>query len=205
MRLLVTAGPTREPVDPVRFLSNRSTGAMGLAIARAALRRGHEVVLVLGPVALRPPRGARVIAVETAREMRAAVMRELAGCDLLVFAAAVADFRPAKPSRRKIKRGEMRPIRLVENPDIAAEAGRRRGRRPMVIFALETGAGVRNALDKVRRKNADLCVLNAPEAIGARTARFRLVHRNGTIRDLGRTTKESVAAEVLRSARPGGG
>jgi len=121
VRILVTAGPTREPLDPVRFLSNRSTGAMGFALAREALRRGHEVTLVLGPVEASPPEGAEVVRVETALEMRDAVIEHLPRADAVLCAAAVADYRPVALSEKKIKRGGRKTIDLAENPDIAAE------------------------------------------------------------------------------------
>ncbi|MGQ0613713.1 MAG: phosphopantothenoylcysteine decarboxylase domain-containing protein [Planctomycetaceae bacterium] len=197
MRVLVTAGPTREPIDPVRYLSNRSTGAMGFALAREALRRGHAVSLVLGPVAGAAPQGADVTAVETAREMLAAALAELPRCDAIVCAAAVSDVRPAEASVRKIKRGALRRIDLVENPDVAQELGARRGKRPVAIFALETGEGETEARAKLVRKNADLCVLNGPEAIGAARARFRLLPRTGGVRDLGTIDKASLAAALF--------
>ncbi len=197
MRVLVTAGPTREPIDPVRFFSNRSTGGMGFALAREALRRGHAVSLVLGPVAGAPPAGADLVAVQTAREMLAAALAELPRCDAIVCAAAVADVRPAEESDRKIKRGALRRIAFVENPDIARELGARRGTRPMAIFALETGAGEAEAIAKLERKHADWCVLNGPEAIGAAQARFRLLAKQGGVRDLGTIDKAALAAALF--------
>lgn len=197
MRILLTAGPTREPIDPVRFLSNASTGVMGIEIARAALARGHAVALVLGPGTAEPPPGAETARVGTALEMRAAVLRRLPRCDAIVCAAAVSDYRPRTPRSRKAKRGTLRSIALVENPDIAAEAGARRGARPLAIFALETDDAVGNARRKLERKNADLCVLNAPEAIGAARARFRFVFRDGTVRPLGRIAKRDLARRLL--------
>jgi phosphopantothenoylcysteine decarboxylase/phosphopantothenate--cysteine ligase len=197
LRLLLTAGPTREPIDPVRFLSNRSTGAMGVAIAEEALRRGHAVLLVLGPGTVPPPAGARVIPVETALEMRDAVLGRMDECDALICAAAVCDYRAARTSASKIERGSLRTLDLVENPDVAAEAGARRGGRPFAIFALETGEGVERAKRKLAKKNADLCVLNSPEAIGAGEAEFRLVLRSGEVRPLGRIGKPALARALL--------
>jgi len=197
VRVLVTAGPTREPLDPVRYLSNRSTGAMGFALAREAMRRGHDVTLVLGPVEAPPPDGAEVVMVETALEMRDAVIEHLPQVDVVFCAAAVADYRPVALSDRKIKRGGRKSIELAENPDIAAEVGARRGEKPCVIFALETDDGEANARKKLVTKNATLCVLNAPAAIGAAEAEFTIVRGEGPARPLGRLTKDALAAAVF--------
>lgn len=197
MRILVTAGPTREPIDPVRFLSNRSTGAMGLALAQAALARGHEVLLVLGPSQRQPPVGAEVYGVETTAEMLDAVLEFMPDCDAFIFSAAVCDHRPKQGSPRKLKRGELRTIELVENPDIAAEVGARRGDRPSAVFALETDDGPGNAAKKLEKKNADICVLNSPAAIGSDDADFTLVWRDGRTRRLGEISKAELAGLLL--------
>ena len=160
--VLVAAGPTRERIDPVRFISNRSTGAFGYEIAREAIRRGMRAVLVSGPTELVPPRGARLVRVESALEMRRAVMKELPAADFVVMAAAVCDWRLRKsPARSKIKRhgGRMR-LELVENPDIAAEVGRKKGKRTLVGFALETESLEKNAREKLKEKNLDVIVAN---------------------------------------------
>jgi len=201
VKILVTAGPTREAIDPVRFLSNRSTGAMGFAVAREALRRGHGVVLVLGPVPAAPPDGCEVERVESARAMLEAALRRLPECGAAVCAAAVADYRPAQASTKKLVRGSLRSIELVENPDIAAEIGARRGQKPLAIFALETEEGDRRALEKLRRKNADVCIVNGPDAIGAPRARFVLLRRDGSRADLGEVGKEEVARRLLDEMR----
>lgn len=197
MRVLITAGPTREPLDPVRYLSNYSTGEMGFALARCALARGHEVLLVLGPVDGQPPVGAEVYGVETACEMRDAVLEFLPRVDVICCSAAVADYRPAARSRHKLKRGEIGAIELAENPDIAAEVGRHRGSKPLAIFALETEDGVARARGKLAAKNADLCVVNSADAIGAQAAEFVLVSRDGSTKELGRRTKDELADRLL--------
>ncbi|MHC4819818.1 MAG: phosphopantothenoylcysteine decarboxylase domain-containing protein [Planctomycetota bacterium] len=197
MRILITAGPTREPLDPVRFLSNYSTGEMGFALARRALARGHEVLLVLGPVDGQPPVNAEVFGVETACEMRDAVLEFLPDVDAICCSAAVADYRPATCSPRKLKRGETDTIELVENPDVAAEVGRYRGSKPFAIFALETEEGVAHAREKLVRKNADLCVVNSAEAIGAEEAEFVLVGRNVSTRELGHLAKDDLADRLF--------
>ena len=169
MRLLVSAGPTREFLDPVRFLSNRSTGRMGFAVAAAGVAAGHEVALVAGPVALAPPEGlAAYEPVVSARDMLAALRRRVAWCDALVMTAAVADFRPARRASRKIHKGGMpEALRLVRNPDILASLRPRKGARVFVGFAAETDAVLESAAGKLARKGLDLIVANDVTRPGA--------------------------------------
>jgi phosphopantothenoylcysteine decarboxylase/phosphopantothenate--cysteine ligase len=171
-RVLVTAGPTREPIDPVRFVSNPSSGKMGWAVARAAARRGARVRLVSGPVALADPPGVEVVRVETAEQMAGAVLGADAGEDLFVAAAAVSDWRPRDPWPSKRKKGEGdEALVLVRTPDILATLGERHGGRPggpvLVGFAAETEEVVANAREKLRRKRCDLVVANAVGRPGA--------------------------------------
>ncbi len=171
-RVLVTAGPTREPLDPVRHLSNPSTGKMGFELARAAARRGAEVLLVSGPTPLRDPDGVRVVRVGTAEEMAAAVLGAAEAQDLIVAAAAVSDYRPRDPSRSKKKKGEGPETLVLERtPDILATVGERlagRDRAPVLVgFAAETEDVVANAREKLLRKRCDLVVANAVGAPGA--------------------------------------
>lgn len=200
MKMLVTAGPTREKIDPVRFLSNRSTGKMGYALAEAALRRGCEVVLVTGPVALTPPSGATVVRVESAAEMAAAVKREAPNCDVVVMAAAVADYRPAQVSARKIKKrpGEM-TLLLERTEDILASLGR--AKRPgqlLVGFAAETEELLANAADKLRRKNLDWIAANTVEnGFATDTDKVTLLGKNGEVVELASAPKSEVARRML--------
>jgi phosphopantothenoylcysteine decarboxylase/phosphopantothenate--cysteine ligase len=161
-RILVTAGPTREPVDPVRFLSNRSSGKMGYALAREATRRGADVVLVSGPVALAPPAGARLVRVERTAEMRDAVLSEISAADALLMAAAPADFTVAAPAAAKIKRAAGVPhVELVPTPDVLREAaGAARRTTVLVGFAAETHDLLTNAARKLAEKGVDLLVAN---------------------------------------------
>lgn len=161
-RVVITAGPTREPLDPVRYISNRSSGKMGYALAEAACRRGAEVELVSGPVSLPPPRGVRVTAVETAEEMRRATLALSPAADAVVLAAAVADYRPVETADRKLKRGAERlSVELTANPDIAREVGAaRRAGQVLVGFAAETEDLLANAEAKLRTKGLDLIVAN---------------------------------------------
>ena len=162
MKVLVTAGPTREAIDPVRFISNRSSGKMGYAVAAAARARGHAVCLVSGPVALAAPRGVDVVRVTTAAEMLAAVRKRVGGCDLLVMAAAVADWRPKRPARRKLKKRAGPPrIEWEAAPDIlAALAPRKKKAQVFCGFAAETHGLAREARRKLREKNLDAIAAN---------------------------------------------
>ncbi|HTO71693.1 MAG TPA: bifunctional phosphopantothenoylcysteine decarboxylase/phosphopantothenate--cysteine ligase CoaBC [Myxococcota bacterium] len=160
--VLVSAGPTAEPLDPVRVITNRSSGKMGFAVAEAAARRGAEVVLVAGPSSLPTPHGVTRIDVETAREMREAVLGALERATIVVLAAAVADYAPAAAAERKLKRekADALVLELVRNPDILAEVVTRRGSRTVVGFAAETDHVLENARGKLARKGCDLIVAN---------------------------------------------
>lgn len=201
MRILVSAGPTREHLDPVRFLSNESSGKMGFEIARAARRRGHEVVLVAGPVCLATPPGVRRIDVTSALEMLAALRGEFQACDALVMTAAVADFRPRRRLRQKWKAketGEEPRIELVRNPDLLAALTRRKGPRRVMAFALETSHGLRRAAEKLRRKNADLIVLNDASALSADRTSVTILDRDGNCLEILDRAKAAVARALVR-------
>ena len=168
-RILVTAGPTEEPVDAVRFISNYATGQIGVELAREARRRGWAVTLILGPSHVRVPAGVRLVRVRTAREMQRAVRRCCKECRVIIMAAAVSDWRPARTIRGKMKRADKpRVIRLVENPDILKTLGSRKG-SPLfrVGFCLEYGDPRREARRKLRDKGLDLIVANRIGAGGA--------------------------------------
>ena len=158
--VLVTAGPTREPVDPVRYIGNRSSGRMGYALAEAALRRGAKVVLVTGPTALKPPSAAEVVQVQTAREMRDAVMSNLERATIVIKAAAVADFMVKNASETKIKRSGSMQLELEPTPDILKEIAAHKGNRIVVGFAAETHNVLENARKKLHSKSLDAIVLN---------------------------------------------
>jgi phosphopantothenoylcysteine decarboxylase/phosphopantothenate--cysteine ligase len=162
LTFLISAGPTREAIDPVRYLSNRSSGKMGYALAEAARAAGHRVILVSGPVALPPPPGVQVLPVITTAEMLAALRREMPTANVLIMAAAVADWRPRHIARRKQKKAGHTSwtLDLVRTPDILATLARRKGRRFVVGFAAETGDPIAEARRKLRVKNLDLIVAN---------------------------------------------
>ncbi len=207
MRVLVTAGPTRERIDPVRFLTNDSSGRMGFAIAEAAARAGHEVVLVAGPVSLETPKGVRRVDVESAREMLAACRKAWRGVDALYMAAAVADWRPAKQlaGKWRAKDGGARTARidLVRNPDVLATLtrGTRDPRRIVVAFALETGDGERRALGKLAKKGADWIVLNGPGALNSETTRLLVLGANGLRISIPERTKKAAARDLVALLR----
>jgi len=158
--ILITAGPTRERIDPVRFISNYSTGTFGYEIAREAKRRGRRVILVSGPTSLKVPPGVKVVMVESAAEMQSAVMKNLRSAGCVIMAAAVSDWRVRREARGKIKRrGGAKTLELVENPDILREIGRKR-HGTLVGFALETEGLEKNAAKKLKEKNLDLIVAN---------------------------------------------
>ena len=202
-RVVVTAGPTREAVDPVRFLSNRSSGKMGFALAAAAWRRGADVVLVAGPVAAPFPAGPRLVRVETTEEMARAVREALPDADALVMAAAPADFRPAQPADQKIKKGAA-PEAIAVAPTTDILAATRDARRPgavIVGFALETTDPVRHGRGKLEAKGLDLVVVNdATEdgaGFGVDTNRVTLLARDGSERALPLMPKREVADAIL--------
>ena len=208
LSFVVTAGPTREHLDPVRFLSNPSTGKMGFAVARAARTAGHEVTLVAGPVALKTPPGVRRVDVVSARDMLAAVREALAASSaptVLVMTAAVADWRPATCAKRKLKKSQMRnTLRLVRNPDILKSLGRRRNGAVRIGFAAETGGPVQEAARKCREKGLDLVVANdvtQPDAgFGVDTNRVTFVFPDGRAEPLPLMSKIAVARCIVRFA-----
>lgn len=204
LRVLVTAGPTHEAIDPVRFVGNRSSGRMGFAVAERARDRGASVTLIAGPVALTPPAGVETVRVRSAQEMHDAVIPRSDAQDVIVMAAAVADYRPAEVAPGKIKKthGEL-TLRLVKNPDILAELGARRaGRLPVLVgFAVETGDLVAYAREKLARKGCDLVVANlAADGFEGSDNLVTLVQADHA-EALARLSKHSVADRILDTAR----
>lgn len=202
LRLLVTAGPTREAIDPVRYLTNHSSGKMGYAIAEQAAKRGALVTLVSGPVSLPTPPGVRRIDVQTAIEMREAVLAGFEQSDAVVKAAAVADYRPSEISEQKIKKGEGDwQLTLVRNPDILAELGQRKQQQILVGFAAETNDVEQNALKKLSRKQLDMIVANdlteAGSGFGVDTNKVTIYHADGDVQRLPVMSKKAVADALL--------
>ena len=203
--LLVTAGPTCEDIDPVRYVTNRSSGKMGYAVAEAGARRGAKVTLITGPTALATPEGVERVDVRTAEEMLATARKHFPDCSLAIFAAAVADYRPAEPASSKIKRSkEALTIRLEPNTDILATLAKEKGERIVVGFAAETDHVAENARKKLAQKNADLMVANDVTAQGAGfdhdTNIVTLFSRDGRDLPLPRMSKADVAERILNEA-----
>lgn len=201
-RLLITAGPTREAIDPVRYISNHSSGKMGYAVAKAAAARGAEVTLISGPVSIKPPEGVKVINVNSAVEMRNAVIDNFENSDAFMLVAAVADFRVQEQNTQKIKKkSDTLELTLVKNPDIAEEIGRIKGNKKLVGFCAETENLVENAMGKVLRKNMDFIVANdvtmEGAGFGTDTNIVKFIGRDGIIEDLPKISKDEVANKIL--------
>lgn len=200
LRILITAGPTREYFDSVRFISNPSTGKMGYALAAAARDRGHRVVLVSGPVAIEPPDGVQVVRVESAAEMAAAARRAFPRSDVAIFTAAVSDYRPVKRERKKLPKSS-RPfaVKLEATEDIAASLGKTKGRRVTIGFAMEDHAARPHAERKLARKNCDAIVLNGPGNIGDDRARVELLVRGGRWQRWSAAPKSEIAVRLIEA------
>jgi phosphopantothenoylcysteine decarboxylase/phosphopantothenate--cysteine ligase len=204
--VVVTAGPTREWLDPVRYLSNASSGRMGFAIAAEAARRGMAVTLIAGPVGLATPAGVKRVDVESAREMLSALRTAFARADALFMAAAVADWRPARRLAGKWRAkdgGSARAsIELVRNPDLVATIARSKGARKVVAFALETSSGLRRARAKLRSKNADFVVLNDATVLNSERATVTILSVDGSVRRVERRAKRAVAHSLVDLVDP---
>jgi len=201
VRFLVTAGPTREPIDPVRYISNRSSGKMGYAIAEAALQAGHEVILISGPVKLDPPRDAKFVPVSSSDEMFDAVHRHADECDVCILCAAVADHKPARVSPVKIKkRAGNLSLELVPTRDILDSLGRRQNRQFLLVgFAAETNDMEQNAVQKLRVKNCDVMVANdARLGMESDENELLILFRDGEMRKLSRAPKNFLARELVK-------
>ena len=201
--ILITAGPTIEPIDPVRYLSNYSTGRMGFELARAAKGRNYEVILISGPTSLKPPEGAQFISIKTALDMRREVFKFFKRADWVVMAAAVSDFRPVSVSKKKIKKvlRETFYLKLKRNPDILSELARIKGQRILVGYSLETERSIENAKKKLKSKNLDIIVVNktvkksSPFGPGAKD--IAIIDRKGHIRTLRGAHKAKIARLLL--------
>jgi len=198
MRVLITAGPTREYLDDVRYLSNASSGRMGYALAAAARQQGWEVVLVSGPVELKAPSGCETHHVETTADMRDACIREFPRCDGVIAAAAVCDYKPKERITGKIsKTGGPVTLEMIETDDVLAELGAAKDGRWVMGFALEAQNPRENALQKLRRKNCDWILLNAPTAIGSDDNSVELLAADGNTLAQWSGSKADVAAAIV--------
>lgn len=201
-RVLVTAGPTREDIDPVRYITNRSTGKMGYAIARAARNRGAEVTLISGPTNIKPPEGVKLISVYSAEDMYNEAVKHFNETDILIKSAAVADYRPYEKSKTKIKKSDDDlSIRLTRNKDILYELGKIKKSQIIVGFAAETNDLIENAKAKIIKKNMDFIVANdvtmEKSGFGSETNTVKIINKNGDIFELPNMPKEDIAHEIL--------
>ncbi len=201
-RFLISAGPTRENIDPVRYISNRSSGKMGYALASQAFLRGGKVTVVTGPTALELPSGIQRINIESAQQMAVAIESNYQECDVLLMVAAVADFRPNQVAEEKFKKNNLPHIlHLTENPDILTQLAPHKGERLHVGFSIETNTVVENSLEKLKQKKLDLIVANNPKEQGAGfdhdTNRVTLIYADGQVRELPLMNKTEVADQIL--------
>ncbi|MBS0206127.1 MAG: phosphopantothenoylcysteine decarboxylase [Planctomycetes bacterium] len=198
MRILITAGPTREYLDDVRYLSNASSGRMGFALAEAVMAAGHEVVLACGPVSLTPPAGCELHPVETTDELLAVCSEQFPKCQGVIATAAVCDYRPKSRFPGKLaKKGVSLELELVETADVLADLGRQKGNRWIIGFALESDEYAHvNALRKLKEKNCDAIVLNRPTAIGSESNRIEVIDAAGQTVATFSGTKLHVAQEL---------
>ncbi len=199
---MITAGPTREFIDPFRYISNPSSGKMGYALARAAKECGHEVTLISGPVELPPPEGVAVVPVVTALEMREAVRERFPDAQVVIMAAAVSDYRPEEKLDRKMKKAEEEiTLKLIRNPDILEELGKEKGERLLVGFSAETDNLIDNAAQKLKTKNLDLVVANdltVPDSgFASDDNRVVLLDRRGGVEEWPLLDKEEVARRLI--------
>lgn len=201
-RVLITAGPTYEYLDDVRFLGNPSTGRMGLEIARAAHRMGAVVTVVCGPTNLQPHPGVRFVPVVSAEDMLEAVSERFAECDLFIATAAVSDYRPKERLKGKIKKGKkVISLKLVRNPDVLLRMGKRKGEHQRIIgFSLETANSVANARSKLARKNCDLMVVTTPANFGDARESVRVISALGLVAEVPPSTKAELAEYVCNIA-----
>jgi phosphopantothenoylcysteine decarboxylase / phosphopantothenate---cysteine ligase len=203
VRFLVTAGPTREPIDPVRYISNRSSGKMGYAIAEAALAAGHDVTLISGPVSLDPPPSAQFVSILTSDEMYGAVHRHARECDVLVMCAAVADYKPREVSETKIKKcNEQFALNLIRTRDILASLPHKDREFLLVGFAAETNDIEENAKQKLRAKNCDIIVANdvstADSGMESDENEVTIFFCNGENEKISRASKKNIAHELVK-------
>jgi phosphopantothenoylcysteine decarboxylase/phosphopantothenate--cysteine ligase len=197
-RILITSGPTRQYLDPVRYLSNASSGRMGCAVAEAALAAGHEVIVVSGPVDVAYPSAARVEKIVSTEELLETCLELFPECDGLIGVAAPCDYRPKTTASQKIaKTGEALLLHLIETPDVVALLGAIRQEQWMVAFALETQDQRIRAMQKLERKNCDLIVLNGPEALCSDRTQVEVIDRQGQVLAALAGTKAEVARDVF--------
>jgi phosphopantothenoylcysteine decarboxylase/phosphopantothenate--cysteine ligase len=198
VRILITAGGTREAIDPVRFIGNRSSGKMGYAVARAAVDRGANVTLITTPTQIEKPYGCKVIEVETAAQMKQAVTIDAKRSDVVIMAAAVADYAPSKKSKCKIKKYSAKvKIEFKKTDDILESLGKNKGKKVLIGFSLETDRLIENSKKKLTNKNLDLVIANTEEAFDADSSRAYFIYDNGKIERTRLVSKNDIAGKII--------
>ena len=201
MHFLITAGPTRQYIDTVRFISNGSTGKMGYACAFEAVKRGHKVTVITGPVSLEKPKGVKVVKVVSTEEMATAVQERFSSCDCVIMTAAVCDYRPISRQKYKIqKTDEPMILRLDRTVDILAELGENKQQQILIGFAVQDKSARQNARRKLKEKNLDAIVLNSPEAIGADRNDACILQAGGKWQSFTNISKKALAGKVIKLA-----
>jgi phosphopantothenoylcysteine decarboxylase / phosphopantothenate---cysteine ligase len=200
MKVLISAGPTREYLDPVRFISNPSTGRMGFLISEECMKKGHSITLVSGPTNLKPPLGVTFISVESTEDMRREILKVFPDVDVLIMSAAVSDWRPARKSKSKIKQKRPWSLKLIPNPDIIKEVSKiKRDSQKVIGFALETTDIVKNAKRKLKEKKIDLIIGDTPDFFGTQNKGSKVIFlwKDGRIIEFKKITKEQTAQKLV--------
>ena len=199
---LITAGPTQEYLDPVRFISNASSGKMGYILAEVAQRRGAKVILISGPTNIAPPEGVKTIFIESALDMEKEVVKHFPRSDVVIASAAVSDYRPEKREKDKIKSNlKRKSINLIRNPDILGQLGKQKGSKFLIGFALETRDLERNAREKLKGKNLDMIIANAPQVMSRDEATVKIFIKSGKKIFLRKMKKERIAEKILSEVK----
>lgn len=198
-RILITSGPTRQYLDPVRYLTNASSGRMGAALAAAVIEAGHEAVVVSGPVDITYPQQAEIVSVQSTEDMLEACLKIFPACDGLIAAAAPCDYRPVTVARHKIRKtGDPLKLQLLETPDVVATLGATKNAQWMVAFALETEDPRMRAMQKLERKNCDLIVVNGLRAVHAPDTQVEILDASGRVAATFAGSKQEVARRIFR-------
>lgn len=198
-KILITAGPTREKIDPVRFITNYSTGKMGYLLAELARKKGYNVTLISGPTFLKPPKGVKIIYIESAAELKEEIFRYIGKADCLIMTAAVGDYRVSQIKKSKIKSKRKINLSLISNPDILKEAGKKKKNQLFIGFALETENFVKNGLQKMREKNLDFLIVSNPGFFGEAKGKkiVKLLNKKGEVTDFSLLSKKEIAKKIL--------
>lgn len=204
MNFLITAGPTREYIDPVRFISNASSGRQGFSIAQEVKRKGHNVILIIGPGTVEPPKGIPIVHVTTAEQMLKAVLQYKDWMDVLIMTAAVSDWKVIGRKRQKIKKEKNLTLKLVLNPDILSYVSRLKRTKSLLLvgFSVDTGDLIKNAKKKLKEKNLDIIVANPPDSIGSTATTSVIIDRTGAIMKLPLMSKKELAKRLIKLILP---